>query len=258
MSRFANRLLEDVWSKNSISSVLISRKEKSLDQDQNNLKMGNRMKHLVNLMAIVCSEPMPDFTGETIPQAKLEVLRSIQPPAAGDLVLGQVQSGGGQQKLDYVAMLLKVKNDRWNGVPFILRAGTGMSEFREEIRIQLKPAEILSDDEDQLNARNQIVLKLKPKVKFSLSTLVQPIAKDEQDDPALLVSAKLPLLCDKSQPSEETDGVALFDDEIAEVRRILAPLNQPVNLIQYTEGSKGPNEADLLCDKAGYFHKPQW
>ena len=146
--RFANRLLEVAWNKESISSVLISLKEQTHDLDQRSPKMF----HLLHLMALVCMEPKADLEDKDIAEAKLKVLQCIQPPAADDLVLGQVQTDAGQQQhLDYAAVSLKVKNDRWDGVPFILRSGTGMDEFKEEMRIQLKPSECYADMNDLLN-----------------------------------------------------------------------------------------------------------
>jgi glucose-6-phosphate 1-dehydrogenase len=33
---------------------------------------------------------------------------------------------------------LYVQNERWDGVPFILKAGKGLNEHKTEIRVQLK------------------------------------------------------------------------------------------------------------------------
>ena len=38
----------------------------------------------------------------------------------------------------FIMAVLKLANDRWDGVPFIFKAGKGMNEKRSEIRVQLK------------------------------------------------------------------------------------------------------------------------
>jgi glucose-6-phosphate 1-dehydrogenase len=48
-------------------------------------------------------------------------------------------------------VVLRIKNERWDGVPFVLKAGKGLGERRSEIRIQLKdvPGDIFDDEEEE-------------------------------------------------------------------------------------------------------------
>lgn len=110
------------------------------------------MSHLLHLMTLVCT----DSIIENIPDARLKVLQCIQPPTADDMVLGQVQRGDSQQHLDYAAVAFVLKDTGlWDGVPFILRSGTGMDEFKEEIRIQLKPSQHFAELNDQLHGTSR-------------------------------------------------------------------------------------------------------
>ena len=55
----------------------------------------------------------------------------------------------------FIMAVLKLANDRWDGVPFIFKAGKGMNEKRSEIRVQLKesPGDVFGrDDESRLHA----------------------------------------------------------------------------------------------------------
>jgi hypothetical protein len=79
---------------------------------------------------------------------KVKVLRSISEIQLQDVVLGQYignENGTGQEKLGYLddptvpkgsntptfaCAVLRIKNDRWDGVPFILKSGKGIIFFK--------------------------------------------------------------------------------------------------------------------------------
>jgi len=244
---------------------LIFYKDKVVDHEQSGEKMGMLLAHLLNLMAIVCLD-LSELGDEEIAEAKLEVLRAIQTPSADDLVLGQVQTDNSrQQHLDYAALSLSVNSDAWDGVPFYLQAGTGLNECKEEIRIRFKPAEVLVDDDayaemtekEKQYLQNMIIIRLRPEPKITMRLLVSPVESKEQvgeadDASGQLRRVEVPVLCkqggsrsDDNCPAPTSQGVPFTEAEQAEVMRILEPLNQPVNLEPYPEGSKGPSEADL-------------
>jgi glucose-6-phosphate 1-dehydrogenase len=63
-------------------------------------------------------------------------------------------------------VVLNIRNERWDGVPFILKAGKALNEKRSEIRIQLKPTpgDIFGDDggAEYSSGPNEFVLRLQP------------------------------------------------------------------------------------------------
>lgn len=82
------------------------------------------------------------FSAEDIRDEKVKVLRAIPPIEPKDALLGQyVAFGGKPGYLDddtvprrsrcptYAALALFIHNPRWEGVPFILKAGKGMSTW---------------------------------------------------------------------------------------------------------------------------------
>ena len=95
-----------------------------------------------------------------------------------DTVLGQYvgdPNGEGEAKLGYLddktvpagsttptfaTCLLKIKNERWDGVPFILRCGKALNERKAEIRIQFK--EVPGVIFDTVCARNELVIRVQP------------------------------------------------------------------------------------------------
>ncbi|GMP22051.1 hypothetical protein CsSME_00000235 [Camellia sinensis var. sinensis] len=58
-------------------------------------------------------------------------------------------------------MILRIHNERWEGVPFILKAGKALTSRKAEIRIQFKtvPGDIFKC---QKQGRNESVIRLQP------------------------------------------------------------------------------------------------
>lgn len=103
-------------------------------------------------------EPPVSGHPDDIRDEKCKVLRAIAPVLPQDCVLGQYTRGpkgveGGQPGyLDdptvpegsnaptYAACRLDVRNERWSGVPFVLRAGKALNERSVTVRMQLRDA----------------------------------------------------------------------------------------------------------------------
>ena len=98
--------------------------------------------HLMQILSIVAMEKPRSTTGEDIRDEKVKVLRCIPPIKLEDVIIGQyvgdkesTDSEYQQGYLDdkgvpkdsvtptYAQVVLFVNNERWDGVPFILRAG---------------------------------------------------------------------------------------------------------------------------------------
>lgn len=105
----------------------------------------------------------------------MQVLRCIKPPALDHVVLGQYTAAQGEDGyLDdptvpqgsktptFASIVLYINNDRWAGVPFIIKAGKALDERKAEIRIQLQetPHFIFAGNSD--SSRNELVVRLQP------------------------------------------------------------------------------------------------
>jgi hypothetical protein len=275
--RFANHFFDHIWSKDAIACIVITLKEKKMDPEQNIMEA--KLHHLLNLMAITCFEPFIEFTDQNIADAKLKAFKSIQPPATDDIIMGQVEQGSSDLP-DFITMALRVKNDTFEGIPFILRCGAGMDECKEEIRIQLKTSMAFAEH-DQISTRNEIVLRLKPNPSFYMKILLyQPssdagvasglrktnvpiiVYKGFEEDQSASISQFLDDNLAKFVDEKSQDTIvatAFSEHEIVEARRILEPLySSPHKLCKYPEGGRGPPEADELCLKHNYlYHQPK-
>jgi glucose-6-phosphate 1-dehydrogenase len=106
--------------------------------------------------------------------AQVKTLRYIKPIKPEHTLLGQyVKSEDGQKPgyLDddtvpkgskcptFAAIVIYLNSPRWEGVPFILRAGKALNEQKTEVRVQYKDvtAGIFSEI-----ARNELVIRVQP------------------------------------------------------------------------------------------------
>ncbi len=66
-----------------------------------------------------------------------------------------------------------IDNWRWAGVPFYLRTGKRLGERYSEIVIQYKavPHSIFSDESNRQMQRNQLIIRLQPEEKISLTVM---------------------------------------------------------------------------------------
>ena len=108
--------------------------------------------HLVQLLAMVAMEKPLSVHPDDLRDEKVKVLRSIKPVQPHHVVLGQYAAGpnGEPSYLDdptvppgskcptFAAVTLFVDNDRWAGVPFVLKAGKALNDRKAEIRVQLR------------------------------------------------------------------------------------------------------------------------
>jgi len=176
--RFANIAMGAAWDKNSISNVQITFKEPFGTEgrggyfDEFGIIRDILQNHLLQVLSILTMERPVSFSAEDIRDEKVKVLRSIPAIERIDTLLGQYVSANGKPGyLDddtvppnsvcptFAATTLWIHNPRWEGVPFILKAGKALNEAKVEVRIQFKDVTqgIFKDI-----ARNELVIRIQP------------------------------------------------------------------------------------------------
>jgi len=155
--RFANIAFCASWDKNSISNVQITFKEPFGTEgrggyfDEFGIIRDILQNHLLQVLSILTMERPVSFAPEDVRDEKVKVLRAIPPITREDTLLGQyVAANGKPGYLDdntvprgstcptFAATTLWIHNPRWEGVPFILKAGKALNEAKVEVRIQFK------------------------------------------------------------------------------------------------------------------------
>jgi glucose-6-phosphate 1-dehydrogenase len=104
--------------------------------------------HLFQLMAEVAMEPPASLSAEDLQAAREKVIGCFRPLDPDEVVLGQfdgyrdVPGVAPDSRNDtYVAARLWIDNDRWRGVPFLLRTGKRMAFTRQRVSLILREPE---------------------------------------------------------------------------------------------------------------------
>ena len=184
--RFANFIFDPIWNRNHIQNVRVTWTENlSLRGragyfDQYGIIRDVMQNHLLQMVALVAMEQPVSLHSTYVRDEKVKALRSVAPLTLDDIVVGQYGRGtlGGQEQTGYLeedgtpegsitptyaAAALKICNRRWDGVPFLIRAGKGLSDSKTEIRIRFRamPGNIFAESTKGL-PQNELVIQVQP------------------------------------------------------------------------------------------------
>ena len=262
--------------------------------------------HLLQVMAVLAMDRPVSLDPEDIRDAKLKVLRQVtRVDPAKDVVAGQyVASDGkpgyrdnasvadGSRTPTYAMVVLNVRNERWDGVPFILKAGKALNEKRSEIRIQLRstPGDIFAEDDGQSSGRegpdgadlgagpNEFVLRIQPHEEMYMKLTikepglgVQPVPSEMElsgrwraEQERKEVAGEAPRRAYERLILDAVNGhQAHFvrGDELEAAWAIVDPINAAIEsgaipMHEYAFGTRGPEAADELRRSTGHVASP--
>lgn len=289
--RFANRFLGPMWNNVHISNIQICFKEPFGTEgrggyfDEYGIIRDVMQNHMLQILALIAMEKPVSGNADDIRDEKTKVIRCIKPVKVEDVVLAQYAAANGKpgyhddetvpkdsKAPTFATTVLHVHNERWDGVPFILKAGKALNERKVEIRIQFRPpaAELTSD----LNPlRNELVIRLQPDEAIYLKMVVKKPGQDnipvmsemdltyaERYSDAYIPEAYERLILDAIRGDQQH---FVRRDELRAAWAVYTPLLHAIDagkveLLSYPYGTRGPPQSDVLVSKNGFVKNAEY
>jgi glucose-6-phosphate 1-dehydrogenase len=202
------------------------------------------------------------------------VLRTVRPLRPEDTVQGQFRGYRDEpgvakdSKLGtYAAVRLHVDSWRWQGVPFVVRAGKCLAKTATEVFVELRGAPPVVFPEPSPPNGNYLRFRLSPNVAIALGARAKRPGERMTGQPVELIVTDQAVegSADGLDAYERLLGDAMQGDATLFARQdvveaawaIVQPvLDARVEPLEYAPGTWGPAEADRLVQDVGGWNPP--
>lgn len=274
--RFSNPVFTPIWNRHSINKIEVIWDEiLGLEGRADFYDCAGALKdmiqnHLLQLLAVLTLEPLETMWSPDFRDKRVELFKAVRKPSRAEIrsqtVRARYQSGeiGGvrvpgyakSQGVDperntetFAQVILWVDNERWQGVPFVLRSGKALSRDRKEIRVHFTRGQ--KNTESLLSEEGGNILRLNlasEEVNLGIFTIQEaggvtpaPMRVDDPISPERLSPYERLFLEAMSGQSR----LFVRDDEVEEMWKIIQPIadawaENAVPLQGYPAGSNGP------------------
>jgi glucose-6-phosphate 1-dehydrogenase len=168
--RFANRVLEPMWTREHVESIdivfdeTVDAQARAAYYDRSGALRDMVQNHLLQMLTLIAMEPPQTLEPHHLSERKVEVLRAVQTLTRDDVdrqtvraryTAGTVVSRGEEREVTsyvdapgvdpareietYTEVTLFLETPRWHGVPFRLRTGKALAADRREVVFHFRP-----------------------------------------------------------------------------------------------------------------------
>lgn len=289
--RFANPFLQAVWNRTHIASIQIVMKEPFGTEgrggyfDKFGIIRDVIQNHLLQLLTLLTMERPVTMHPDDIRDEKTKLVRAMRVLQQEDVVLGQYAAAQGKPGYTdddgvpddsntptYAVCRLWIDNDRWEGVPMLIKAGKAMNEKKLEMRVQFKSQPGLFSGDPQ-HMRNEFVMRINPDEAMYMKIVMKEPGLDmnyAMSELNLTYKERYETYIPEAYERLILDAILgnqqhyVRRDELRASWAIFTPVLHAIDrgdgptVHKYSYGTRGLEEGDKLIENSGYVRSKNY